>query len=321
VFCNTRLVKPLEVESVSKLSRCVWCKSAKVSYISDAVVAPWALGIDNLASSKIDSHLLGCAACGIQFFSRRFSASELQFLYTDYRGETYLERRKRWEPWYSSKRNHSIGHDEGIQETRTEAIGSFVSGFLREVPSLRIVDFGGDEGQFIPLLPNIEFAGVFDVSGRPVRKGIATLHSLEQVRQASPNMIMLCHVLEHLTNPRSEIETVLELLSSNGFVYLEVPLDSHSVKSATPQRLVRFIRSSRVTFIFADFVSQVSRFKFGWRSRFRLIKQSEHLQFFSLSSIEEVARSLDVKVLGSFTYTSHSSLGTPETLGVLLQKE
>jgi hypothetical protein len=273
-----------------------------------------------LASSKIDSHLVGCAACGIQFFSRRYSASELQFLYTDYRGERYLERRKRWEPWYSSKRNYSIGHDEGIQKIRTEAISSFVSRFLREVPGLRIVDYGGDEGQFIPLLPHIEFAGVFDVSGRPVRNGITTLHSLEQVRKASPNLLMLCHVLEHLTNPRDEFESFLELLSSNGFVYLEVPLDNHSVRSATPRRLMRFIRTSRVTFIVADSISQVARFKFGWNSRFRLIKQSEHLQFFSLSSIEKVAPSLDVRILGSFTYTPHHSIGTPETLGVLLQK-
>jgi hypothetical protein len=300
--------------------KCIWCESPNVDRLSDAVVAPWVIDTHNQALPTLDTQLLVCNFCGIQFFGRRYSSSELQFLYTDYRGETYLERRRRWEPWYSRKRNYSIGHDEGVQRRRTEAIGSFISRFLSEISGLRIVDYGGDEGQFIPVLPNVEFAGVFDVSGRPVREGITTLCSLEQVRQASPNMIMLCHVLEHLTNPRAEFESVLELLSSNSFVYLEVPLDSHLVKSATPPRLMRFMRSSRKIFILADFISQVCRFRFGWSSRFRLLKQSEHLQFFSLLSIEKVARSLDVRILGSFTYTPHNSIGTPKTLGVLLQK-
>jgi len=316
VFCDRDGQK-----DVKTLLRCVWCRSLNVVHLTDAVVAPWAVGISDLTSLDLDSRLYRCTACELQIFGRRYSTSELEFLYDGYRGESYLERRKHWEPWYSDKRNHMIGHDQGIEKTRKEAVGSFLLKFLKNGSGLRVVDYGGDEGQFIPLLPNIEFAGVFDVSGRPIRGGVTTLRSVEQVRETSPNLIMLCHVLEHLTDPRAELESILELLSPKGFIYIEVPLDGHRVKSATPPRLIRCIRSSRVVFILVDFVSQVCRFKFGWNSRFRLIKQSEHLQFFSLPALEMIAPELKLTVLGSFTYTPDNSIGTPETLGVLLQKD
>jgi len=299
---------------------CVWCGSLDAASMSDAVVAPWVLGIECVASPELDTRLLHCPCCKLQFFTRRYNSSELQFLYSDYRGDNYLARRRRWEPWYSSKRNHLIGHDHRVETTRKQAVEGFLSRFLNSGAALRIVDYGGDEGQFIPQLPSVQFAGVFEVSGRPVRPGTSVLHSLEQVQKTSPNLIMLCHVLEHLTDPRTEFEAVVAVLSPGGHIYIEVPIDGHRVKSPTPPRLIRFFRSSKIVFIVSDFVSQISRFKFGWQSRFRLIKQSEHCQFFTLPTLEVVARELNLNFVGSFTYLPDQSVGTPETLGVLLQK-
>jgi hypothetical protein len=301
--------------------QCVWCRSPEVVHLTDAVVAPWAVGVDDLTSPKLNSRLFRCAACGLQYFTRRYSDSELHFLYNDYRGESYLKRRRRWEPWYSNKRNHSIGHDEEVERTRKLAVESFLLGFLRHMSELRIVDYGGDEGQFIPSLPNTSFAGVYDVSGLPSRAGIVKLSSVQQVHEVSPNLIMLCHVLEHLADPRAEFESILELLCPQGLIYIEVPLDYHRVKLATPPQLIERIRSHRIAFILSDLVSQICRFKFSWNSRFRLIKQSEHLQFFSLPAFEMIAPKLKLTVLGSFTYTSDNSVGTPETLGILVQRE
>ena len=300
---------------------CIWCSQKSAEFVSDAVIAPWAIGVESLASPELDTRLVHCSNCDIQFFARRYSSSELQFLYSDYRGAQYLKRRRRWEPWYSSKRNHLIGHDHEVETTRKCAVESFLSKFLNRDSVLRIVDYGGDEGQFIPELPNVEFVGVFEVSGRPVRSGVSILHSLEQLQSASPNLIMLCHVLEHLTAPRIEFEKILALLGNGGHIYIEVPLDGHRVRSPTPPRLIRCLRSSRIVFVLSDFVSQICRFKLGWRSRCRLIKQSEHLQFFTLPTLQIVAQELELSVVGSFTYFSDKSLGTPETLGVLLQKK
>lgn len=301
--------------------RCVWCGSQRTSLLTEAIVAPWTVEIDSLKSRKLDTCLLRCLLCDLQFFTRRYSSSELQLLYSDYRGEKYLTRRRRWEPWYTDERNHLIGHDRRVETSRQLAVESFLLRFLDRGTLLRIVDWGGDEGQFIPQLPNIQFAGVFEISGRPVRPGISSLPSLEQVRDASPNLIMLCHVLEHLTEPRTEFESILSILGPGGHLYIEVPLDGHRLRSPTPARLTSLFRSSRVAFILSDFVSQVSRFQFGWQSRFRLIKQSEHLQFFTLPTIKVIAQELKLNVLGSFTYSPDKSVGTPETLGVLLQKQ
>jgi hypothetical protein len=93
---------------------CIWCSQKSAEFVSDAVIAPWAIGVESLASPELDTRLVHCSNCDIQFFARRYSSSELQFLYSDYRGEQYLKRRRRWEPWYSSKRNHLIGHDHEV---------------------------------------------------------------------------------------------------------------------------------------------------------------------------------------------------------------
>lgn len=262
-----------------------------------------------------------CGRCNLQFFERRYSPSEIEFLYHDYRGDEYLRRRKRWEPWYSNKRNESLGHDDEVTLKRKLAVEGFLSRFLDSSTRLRIVDYGGDEGQFIPTLPNIDFSGVFEVSGRPVRSGVKTLTSLEQVCSVSPNLIMLCHVLEHFTDPRAELQRIVGLIDVGSHLYVEVPLDGHQVKAATPTWLVALFRSCRVLFIVSDFISQICRYPLGWNSRFRLIKQSEHLQFFSLSTLEVLAVKLGLSVIGSFRYTPDSSMGSPETLGVLLKKQ
>lgn len=300
---------------------CVWCGSPGPALLSEAVVAPWVIGVERAQSSELDTSLLHCSYCQLQFFARRYSSSELQLLYGDYRGEKYLKKRRRWEPWYTSKRNHLIGHEQRIETTRKRSVEGFLSGLINGGAMLRIVDYGGDEGQFIPELPNVQFAAVFEVSGRPVRPDVTMLHSFEQVRSSTPNLIMLCHVLEHFTEPRNEFATILTALSPGGYIYIEVPTDGHRVRSPTPPRLISFFRSSRIVFILSDFVSQICRFKFGWQSRFRLIKQSEHLQFFTLSTLQVAAQEFKLNVVGSFTYLPDDSIGTPEALGVLLQKQ
>lgn len=298
---------------------CVSCGSDQITSASLAVVAPWVLGVSHPNSNRLDSCLLYCCDCGLQFFSRRYTPEELSAFYTDYRGPSYVARRRSWEPWYSSRRNDRIGHDENVEHVRNTTVKTFISQHLGQSP-LRIVDYGGDEGQFIPDLDNIEYSGVFDVSGRPLREGIAILRSNEEIKAASPNLIMLCHVLEHLTEPREELSRILEVLSDHGSLYVEVPLDAHRVRSATPTILVRLFRSGRLPFVVADFISQISRFKFGWRSRFRLIKQSEHLQFFSANSLSVLAKILGLTTIAFHRYQPDSAIGTPETLGVLFEK-
>lgn len=300
--------------------QCVWCDSWKVQKLTDAVIAPWVFATQDLLSPMLNTELLFCADCELQYFAKRYGPSELEFLYKDYRGSTYLQRRQRWEPWYSTKRNCDIGSDLETERLRKCTVGNFILPFLGEGRKLRIVDYGGDEGQFIPSFLHTEFTGVFDISGKNLRDGVVCLRTAGEVREVSPNLILLCHVLEHLVNPRVEFENVIELLESDGLLYVEVPLDFYRIKSGTPQRLLNAYRSSRFMFILADFVSQICRFRFKSWSRFRLTKQSEHLQFFTLKCLMTSTTSLGLQTLDSFTYRSNAAVGTPTSLGVLFRK-
>ena len=105
----------------------------------------------------------------------------------------------------------------------------FLEKFLKEKQHQsprRVLDFGGDEGQFIPDIDSIEARAVFEVSSVSSLEGVNRFRDWTQVRGFSPDMIMMCHVLEHVENARELVETAFSVLASGGLTYIEVPLDS-----------------------------------------------------------------------------------------------
>lgn len=65
---------------------------------------------------------------------------------------------------------------------------------------------------------------VIDVSDKAMPEGVE-LHEDFKSIGASPDLVMICHVLEHLNDPVALLSEVNQVIDPQGMLYVEVPLD------------------------------------------------------------------------------------------------
>jgi SAM-dependent methyltransferase len=161
------------------------------------------------------------------------------------------------------------------------------------------VDFGGDEGQFFPESA-VGRKIVVDVSGKPLLAGVELHEDFESVG-AHPDLVMICHVLEHLNNPLTLLGEVHQVIDPQGVLYVEVPLDTprlHSwhARDAYQWYLVHVGRT-RWPLVASDFASGVAR-QIGLRiPRLGVVKQSEHINYFTDRSLKALLTKAGFSVL------------------------
>jgi SAM-dependent methyltransferase len=265
-----------------------------------------------------------CEHCGFRFFSRDLSETELIDIYGEYRQSSYLVRRRRWEPWYTKKINDAIGHDRSVVLHRKEQVESELMNYLDssdlKSPTV-VVDFGGDAGQFIPDLSSLKERFVLEVSDAATEAGVERLSSWEDIEQVKPDFIMMCHVLEHTKHARELVERAYGALEPGGLLYIEIPLDGPPIPRKIHSRrsygtYTRLLARSRLSFAPIDFVSLVSR-RFTRRILpGAVLKQSEHIQYFELDSLETVLRAVGFENFHSMTYLASGHIPRLKTLAL-----
>ena len=172
---------------------CRWCKSSNVLKVAVGAKARW---IVEEPSSIETSNLLKCKNCELVFFSSSFSNTEINRMYSGYRSSEYQQRRAKYEPWYTKKINAAIGHSTDVLILRRKHLENLLNGVSERNPGsikspTRVLDVGGDEGQFIPKIESITHKAVLEVSGvRPV-DGAQILSSWNEVDNFMPDMIMI----------------------------------------------------------------------------------------------------------------------------------
>jgi SAM-dependent methyltransferase len=161
------------------------------------------------------------------------------------------------------------------------------------------VDFGGDRGQFFPDAVAIERRVVVELSDQPLLPGVERVPGLESL-QGQPDLVIVAHVLEHLSDPRALLAEIRDVLSPQGLLYVEVPLDRLRVK--TWHRNSRYASWAtgaarhRFTFIPLDLGTGVAR-QLGWRiPRLGIVKESEHINFYSPGSLQALLESTGFEV-------------------------
>jgi len=166
------------------------------------------------------------------------------------------------------------------------------------------VDFGGDEGQFFPRIP-IGRRIVCDVSKREHPAGIEHISTLSELDDVKPDLILVAHVLEHLPDPIGPLREIRRAISHDGIVYVEVPLDRFRVSrfhaSARYQRYLQRLIRHRIPFVGVDFLSGIGRHFRSSIPTFGVVKQSEHINYFSGRSLQAVLAA------SGFTVVAHDS--------------
>lgn len=272
------------------MQNCLVC-GRTVNKIAGAVIAPWIRELSNIDSQQ-HTEFLKCSSRGFCFFEHRYTESEMLGLYENYRSSNYFHIRRNWEPWYSNK--EIVAYTAESDRLGLSARKRFMDTCIRSAglhykDFSSCVDFGGDLGQFFPE----EIAGkkyILDPSERPlINDDIVRIAELSEIGH-EVDLVLNCHTLEHLGDFQGEIEKIYSVLKTGGVLYLEVPFDifktSRLHKLKAYSRYLGLLERWKFCFILMDFMSGVYRQFFNRVPFFGLVKQSEHINYFTLNSLE-----------------------------------
>lgn len=130
-----------------------------------------------------------------------------------------------YEEWYHTERHNTHFNDDYYNARGRIAVKKFFSGIE---PGKSILDFGCGLGQNILYMPN---AMGYDISKFGVefarKKGIKATNNLDEIPDASFDVILSAHVLEHHPHPKQMLEDVRSKLKQGGTFILVLPHETH----------------------------------------------------------------------------------------------
>ena len=228
-----------------------------------------------------------CLNCGFQFFLNRYDKQEVSTLYANYRSEQYYKVRHSYEFYYTRTFNASLGNKE--IEHRKAHLSQLLdrNNILTQVSS--ILDYGGDRGQFIP--DTVLERYVYEISGLEPVPGVTRLEREEDLVQRSFDLVMLCHVLEHCSDPVDIVRKHAKL--NVKFIYIEVPAENFRIIRIMPAKWYRkYVRlvSGLPRFLKAviDLFTIACRLKLRVIPPFAVINESEHINYFTKPAISQL---------------------------------
>lgn len=210
-------------------NNCIMCDN-EVTFSTDAEFVPF-LEERMFGGRHKETHIIHCPRCRCYYSLYRPTDEEMAALYSGYRGEEYFEQRSRYEPDYTADFNHEMSAPADGGRERKDRIWNFVKPYISNAGISTVLDYGGDEGQFIP----DEFAKadryVFEISGNKVRDGVTLLNDKEKLAEYEWDLICCNHTLEHLSDPRNCFRELASYMSKQTLLYIELPVERHMENS------------------------------------------------------------------------------------------
>jgi SAM-dependent methyltransferase len=169
----------------------------------------WAPGED-----EITLRTRVCTACGFVAFSPRPTEAEIAAKYR------FLQRTEPDIGGSGSERARSM------DRARADLTYRFVRESLGGPPD-RVLDFGGGDGKILrPFVERGVDCSIVDYNEAPI-EGVNRLgETLESVPEGKRFDAIVCsHVLEHLGDPAAAVQRLSELVTPDGIVFSEVPVE------------------------------------------------------------------------------------------------
>jgi|GEM_PF-1006392 len=156
-----------------------------------------------------------CKSCGMIFTNPRFTSDEI---------------REKYDAISKLESEFVFRHEHPARKTeeRSKRIYLLVTEYMRDSSRLnRILDYGGAEGyNLLHFLNADNTCYVIDYVQYDRPRSIQFFQGDLTVLKASEtfDVILLCHVLEHATDPRAFLKALSYHLAETGLLYIEVPL-------------------------------------------------------------------------------------------------
>jgi hypothetical protein len=163
---------------------------------------------------------------------------------------------------------------------------------------------------------------VFELSDAVPIAGVTKIESAESLRGRGFDLVMLCHVLEHCSDPRETLNAVRALSGgAAALCYVELPHERVDLRFAGRSRLYEryldvLLRLPPVLTM-VDFYSTLVRVRRNVVPPLGLIKCHEHLNFFSEKSLDALLRSAGFEVLACTTTDVPTYLASGKILQAL----
>jgi SAM-dependent methyltransferase len=270
--------------------QCPCCASENVDE-NASVVAPFIQGYV-LQTPPAESPLCTlrfCRTCGFAFFKERFTEAEANKLYSEYRSENYFRERHKHEFWYTHQINSAAGE---TPETRRQMFNQFAADAVGHFKTdSRVLDYGGDRGQYISDVFEEAEKYVFEISDQLPAAGVSKIASLPELKGRTFDFVYFCHTLEHLSDPHEALTGLKDLVVPGGLLYIEVPLEYPKFVVKQNNRIyrayLRALNRNRRFFSFFDALSLYVRLKLDKPlPPFCFVKLHEHINFFNLGSLK-----------------------------------
>ena len=202
------------------INKCILCNSQDIVSF-EAQFAPF-LQERMFNGNDVETNLIHCLDCDFYFSSYRPTDEEMEKLYTGYRNSNYQKQRQKYEPLYTEKFNNSLSD---YNQERYIAIERFLDKHIDPQEIINVLDYGGDRGQYIPKKYFNRF--VYDISNTVTEVNVKNI-TKKDLLSVHWNLIMCCHVLEHLSDPNALVYELEKMLPVGSFLYVEVPFDKNS---------------------------------------------------------------------------------------------
>lgn len=208
-----------------------------------------------------------CKDCSFVGPEIKYEYEVLNGLYVDYRSESYNNDRITFEPFYAQLKDY-VGKSEEEITSRLSHIDALINQYVDVVNIDNVIDWGGGEGKFIPSALQSKNVYVLDVSSEPlVNNQYSRVDSVPE--NVKFDYVQVCHVLEHVASPYEFMLDILTHINQNGYIYIEVPQDQ------TDETIQMFVGSN------SNIIHSVH----------------EHLNLFSVQSLNALAMALGLKIL------------------------
>ena len=260
---------------------CPICKGS-IHYKAFVIISPWVR--ERIKIKKKISQIGICESCNGAAFSLRYDDKQMSKIYEIYRDDSYNKLRFKWEKWYGKEYQH--GHlTKQYIEGRKKELSEFLTKYLPDKIN-RIVDIGGGNGELIPESINGNSNAmkkyVFDISNIESLPQVTKINSLHEVDKV--DLVIYSHIIEHVANPSSELENILK---HTKHIYIETPYGIPKISYLNKSLLLNglFVLLSLHPTLWRNMFS----LSVGLKSKKRILRQSEHINFFEVATIERLA--------------------------------
>jgi Methyltransferase domain len=292
--------------------QCFCCQSADLTR-EWAVVSPF-FAQRALAQPQQPVRLIKCNDCDTRYFDFSPTDEQLGRLYAGYRGDDYFRERHFFEPWYTKSINDDLGAEEHMRHRRAILADTLTAcGVGNDFAA--VLDHGGDRGQMLHGL-NAPVKAVFDISGITPDPGVTAVDKAG-LEKTPWDLILCCHVLEHLADPQALVTTLAALGHAETTYYFEVPDEAFKSfsgnASAIQKRWINWLTRHLALFRLFDLMSVVWRIKLRMVPPLFFVALREHLSFYSLVGLSRLLQS------NGFEVRSAARLATG-AIGVVARK-